>query len=60
MILRGKSRGRALRRTDFRRRAAGKSSSDYSGLHRIAGLAAVKRQIQAGLAVARGNVAEDN
>lgn len=38
----------------------GKSYSDYSDLHRIAGLAAVKRQIQAGLAVARGNVAEDN
>lgn len=38
----------------------GKSFSDYSDLHRIAGLAAVKRQIQAGLAVARGNVAEDN
>ena len=38
----------------------GKSFSDYSDLHRVAGLAAVKRQIQAGLAVARGNVTEDN
>ncbi len=37
----------------------GKDCSDFSDLGRIAGLAAVKRQIQAGLAMARANVQED-
>lgn len=37
----------------------GKEFSDYSDLHRVAGLQAVKRQIQAGLVMARVNVNED-
>lgn len=37
----------------------GKEFSDFSDLHRIAGLQAVKRQIQAGLMMARANVNED-
>ena len=43
----------------FASNQVGKEFSDYSDLHRIAGLAAVKRQLQAGLSIARGNVAED-
>ena len=43
----------------FSSNQVGKEFSDYSDLHRIAGLAAVKRQLQAGLSIARGNVAED-
>lgn len=37
----------------------GKEFSDFNDLHRVAGLAAVKRQVQSGLAIARANVAED-
>lgn len=37
----------------------GKQFSDFSDLHRVAGLAAVKRQIRTGLSVARANVNED-
>ncbi|WP_158008658.1 hypothetical protein [Rappaport israeli] len=37
----------------------GREYSDFSDLHRIAGLQAVKRQVQAGLMMARANVAED-
>ena len=43
----------------FASNQVGKEFSDFSDLHRIAGLAAVKRQLQAGLSIARGNVAED-
>lgn len=37
----------------------GKQFSDFSDLHRVAGLAAVKRQIRTGLSIARANVNED-
>lgn len=37
----------------------GREYSDFSDLHRIAGLQTVKRQVQAGLMMARANVAED-
>lgn len=37
----------------------GREYSDFSDLHRIAGLQAVKRQVQTGLMMARANVNED-
>lgn len=37
----------------------GREYSDFSDLHRIAGLQSVKRQVQAGLMMARANVNED-
>ena len=44
----------------FANNQQGRNFSDFSDLHRIAGLEAVKRQVQIGLSIARGNVEEDN